>query len=156
MKVPPMRDHKCNRSRMFCLTLSSMAVISAISGCAGPMGELHQPPPGLAAVTAFDGSYHTTIRVSNSPATVAAQTQSWCDTPGQSVITVAGGQLAYTVPHPNLPGTPAPIFEATFAQDGSFLGQVINGTMSGRVTGSHITGKIDGQGCLYAFDGNRM
>jgi hypothetical protein len=72
------------------------------------------------------------------------------------VITVAKGQFTYTVPHPNLPGTPAPVFQATFAQDGSFFGQVINGTMSGHVTGSHITGSIDGQGCLYAFDGVRM
>ena len=119
------------------------------------MGELHPPPPGPAPITTFDGSYRATIRLGNSSAIASGTAQSWCQTPGQPLITVANGQLTYTVPHPNLPGTPAPVFSATFAEDGSFFGQVINGTMSGRVTGSHITGKIDGQGCIYTFNGDR-
>jgi hypothetical protein len=136
--------------------LGSMAALAAITGCAGPIGTLRAEPPGPPPVTAFDGSYRNTLRQSNASSAAAQQAQSWCQTPGQPVITVANGQFTYAVPHPGIPGTPSPVFQATFAQDGSFVGQVINGTMSGHVNGSRITGKIDGQGCIYTFEGNRI
>jgi hypothetical protein len=42
------------------------------------------------------------------------------------------------------------------AQDGSFSGQVVEGTISGHVHGAHIEGNINGQGCIYAFSGERI
>ncbi len=132
----------------------SIIVLLTIAGCAGPMGTIHSntvaPPP----VTSFDGAYQSTIRVTRTAATVAGT--ALCDSPGQPVITVANGQFSYAVPHPNVPGNPAPSYPATFAQDGSFSGQVVSGTISGQVRGTHMEGTIDGQGCVYGFTGDRM
>jgi hypothetical protein len=145
---------KWTRGKEFRAALGSIALLA--TGCAGPMGTLHSEPPAPAPVAAFDGSYRNTLHTSSASSAAAKQAQSWCQTPGQPVITVANGQVTYAVPHPDIPGTPTPVFQATFAQDGSFSGQVINGTMSGRVSGTSIAGKIDGQGCIYTFDGNRI
>jgi hypothetical protein len=104
--------------------------------------------------TAFDGSYQSTIRITHEAATVEGY--SWCQTPGQPIITVTNGQFIYVMPHPDLPGNhPPTAFPATFRPDGSFVGQSVQGTISGQVRGSHIEGSIDGVGCLYAFAGDR-
>ena len=131
--------------------LCSMVAILLIVGCAGPMGTIHTDTVPTPAVTAFDGTCRSTIRVTKG----FGQT-SWCDSPGQPVITVANGQFSYAVPHPNVPGNPAPSYPATFAQDGTFYGQVVSGTISGQVRGTHMEGSIDGQGCVFAFTGDRI
>jgi hypothetical protein len=41
------------------------------------------------------------------------------------------------------------------APNGSFLGQTVDGTISGQVHGTHMEGSIDGQGCGYGFAGDR-
>jgi hypothetical protein len=130
-----------------------MILVLATAGCAGPMGTIH-PDTTAGAVTAFDGSYQTTIRVTSTAA--AAQGTDWCMTPGQPVITVANGQFGYAVPHPNAPGNPTPVFQATLAQDGTFSGQGNGGTISGQVSGTHMQGRIDGMGCIYGFAGDRL
>jgi hypothetical protein len=127
-----------SRARLGPVVLTLMTI-----GCAGPLGTIHSdaPPP---PVTAFDGIYRGTIR--STSAAVAAQ-GSWCDTPGQPAITVVNGQFTYTTPHPEVPGNPTPDYEATMASDGSFYGQDISGTISGRVSGTHMEGKIEGEVC---------
>lgn len=132
--------------------LCSMVLLLLIAGCAGPMGTIHSDTTAP-AVTSFDGAYQSTIRITDTAGEVKGN--NWCDTPGQPVITVSNGQFSYAVPHPNAPGNPTPTFQATLAQDGSFSGQVVSGTMSGRVSGTHMAGSIDGQGCVYAFTGDR-
>ena len=133
--------------------LCPMVLLLIVAGCAGSMGTI-RPDTAAAPITAFDGSYRNTISVTSS-ATVAQGT-SWCDTPGQPVITVANGQFSYAVPHPNMPGNATPIFQAAMAQDGSFAGNSNGGTISGQVRGTHIEGNIDGAGCRYTFAGDRM
>ena len=76
--------------------------------------------------------------------------------PGQPVVTIANGQFIYAVPHPKVPGKATPAYPATMAEDGSFTGEIIAGTISGQVQGTRIEGRIDGSACLYAFAGNRM
>ena len=125
-----------------------------IIGCAGPMGVIHGGTVAAAPVTSFDGSYRNTIRVIRSAG--AAEGTTWCDSPGQPIITVANGQFNYAVPHPNVPGDATSSVQATMAQDGSFSGQVVGGSISGRVSGTHIEGTIDGQACVYAFAGDRI
>lgn len=131
-----------------------ITVLLTIAGCAGPMGPLRPGTKPVAAVTAYDGTYRTTLRSTNS--TRAALGSSWCDAPADIVATVTNGDLTYSVPHPNVPGNPTPAFEATFAADGSFSGQVNDGTLTGRVTGGQMEGRIDGAACSYAFTGQRM
>jgi hypothetical protein len=135
--------------------LFPMAVILLLADCAGPMGTLQGYPPPPPPVTAFDGSYRSTIRVAAAFGQVA-QTTTWCDTPGQSTVTVANGELRYSVPHPNIPGNATPTFPATMAQDGSFSGEVVLGTISGQISGTHMQGQIDGSACLYTFAGERI
>jgi len=133
--------------------LSTMVLVLVTAGCAGPMGTLH-PDSTAAPVTAFDGSYQTTIHVRFT----AAETQgsNWCQTPGQPTVTVANGALSYTVPHPNVPGNPSPTFLATMAKDGTFIGKGNDGTIVGQVSGTQMRGSIDGSACGYDFAGTRM
>jgi hypothetical protein len=136
------------------IRLCSTALLLVISGCAGQtavqQSNTTPPPP----VTSHDGSYRSTIRVTGMSR--QATGTNWCDTPGQPVIVVANGQFNYAVPHPNVPGNPAPVFSATIAPDGSFSGGATNGTIAGSLSGTHIEGRIDGEGCIYAFTGDRM
>ncbi len=125
-----------------------------IIGCAGPMGVIHGGTVTAAPVTSFDGSYGNTIRVIRSAG--ATEGTTWCDSPGQPVITVANGRFSYAVPHPNVPGDATTSVQATMTQDGSFSGQAVGGTISGRVSGTHIEGSIDGLACVYAFAGDRI
>ena len=80
----------------------------------------------------------------------------WCQTPGQPIVTISNGQFSYTVPHPNVPGDPSPTFQASMAQDGTFIGQGNGGTISGHVNGTHMDGSIDGSGCVYDFSGDHL
>ena len=148
--------HVCGGNRIAHLGrvwLCPLAFALMLTGCAGEMGPIRtepSPPP----VTSFDGSYRTIIRSTGS-ATVA-EAADWCQTPSQSIVTVANGQLNVAVPHPNLRGNPSPNYRATMAQDGSFSDQSASGSLSGRVSETDIDGRIDGAGCLYAFSGHRM
>jgi hypothetical protein len=130
-----------------------MGLLLMIGGCAGSMGTIHSDPPPPPPVTSFDGSYRSTIRTIH---TFAGQTNPWCDSPGQPIITVENGQFTYTVPHPNVTVGLDLRFPATIAQGGSFYGVIITGTISGRVNGTHMEGKIDGSACVYAFTGDRI
>jgi hypothetical protein len=53
-------------------------------------------------------------------------------------------------------GNPTPTFQAAMSLDGSFSGQANNGTIAGQVRGPHIEGTINGEGCIYAFTGDRI
>jgi len=130
--------------------LYPLSLMLIIGGCAGPMEQIRSEPP----VTSFDGTYRTTIRSVTS--FVVAQTTDWCESPGQPVVTIANGQFIYAVPHPKVPGNATPAYPATMAEDGSFTGEIIAGTISGEVQCTRIEGRIDGSACLYAFAGNRM
>jgi hypothetical protein len=135
------------------LSLCLMALNLALGGCAGSMGTIHADT-AAAPISSFDGAYRGTIRITSMAD--EAKGTSWCATPGQPIITVVNGQFGYTVPHPNAPGNPSPTFQATVAQDGSFVGQSNDGTISGRVSGTHMEGRIDGAACIYAFAADRM
>lgn len=118
------------------------------------MGTINPGPPAAPPPATFDGSYRSTVRVTGGAA--AAQGQNWCQTSGQSVLTVTDGELSFPLPHPNAPGQPTPVYQATMAADGSFTGQGVGGSLSGRVSGSRVEGRIDGQGCIYEFSGIRF
>jgi hypothetical protein len=132
-----------------------VAAVLIASGCAGPMGTMRPSESNLTPpVTSFDGSYRSTIRVTGSLGS-GRDTSGWCRSPGQPIITVTNGQFTYAVPHPNVPGNATPVFPATMREDGSFYGEIIAGTISGSVRGTHIQGMIDGSACIYDFSGDR-
>jgi hypothetical protein len=137
---------------MFQSRLCTMVLLLMIGGCAGSIGTIHSGPPPPPPVTSFDGSYRNTI---HSIHHLSGQMDTWCDSPGQPIITVQNGQFTYTVPHPNVTTSLTTAFPATVAPDGSFYGEIITGSLSGRVDGTHIEGKIDGSACVYTFSGDR-
>jgi hypothetical protein len=138
---------------MFQVRLCSVALVLMIAGCVdpAPVQQTKAPPSSL---TSFDGSYRNTIRVTGTAG--EAKGTNWCETPGQPIIRVSSGQFSYAIPHPNVPGNPTPIFQAVMSQDGSFTGQANNGTIAGKVSGPSLQGTINGEGCIYAFTGDRM
>jgi len=126
-----------------------ITVMLLTAGCAGSMGTIHTNPAPVPVAT-FDGSYRDTIRIAST--TVVAF---WCDTPGQPFITVANGQFTYVVPHINVIGSPAAMFPAVMAPDGSFQGNTNDGVITGHIDGTHIEGRLDGEVCIYTFSGER-
>jgi len=134
--------------------ISLYAISLLLGGCAGPMGPVRPASPPPQPVTTFDGSYRTTIKSESSFG--SPQENAWCDTPGQPVIAVSNGQFTYSVPHPNVPGEPTPVYLVNMAQDGSFYGETINGSVSGQVRGSSIRARIDGSACIYTITGTRI
>jgi hypothetical protein len=127
--------------------------IMVVAGCAGSMGTMRPDPSLTPPATAFDGSYRNTLVVTGTAGKMMEPT--WCESPGQPIITVANGQFSYAVPHPNIPGNATPVFQATMAQDGSFSGRVNDGFLSGHVHGTHLEGNIDGVSCRYAITGEK-
>jgi hypothetical protein len=130
-----------------------LPLLLLVSGCAGPLGTLRPSPPPPVPVTTFDGSYRATLSATGSFG--SAQRNIWCESPGQERLSVVNGRFSYAVPHPSIPGNPTPVYQATLAEDGSFTGQIVAGTIAGRIQGSRIEGDIDGSACLYSFSGER-
>ena len=125
----------------------------AVAGCAGPMGTMHTDTVITPPVTAFDGSYRTTLRSTESFG--SQMVSAWCESPGQPVVTITNGSFTFAVPHPNVPGNATPRFTATVADDGSFVGNLVAGTLTGRIDGTRMTGQIDGSACMYDLSGER-
>ena len=85
-----------------------------IASCGHPAAVI-QSQTEIPPTTAFDGSYQSAIRVIHEAAMVEGY--SWCQTPGQPIITVTNGQFTYVVPHPDLPGDhPPTAFPAHFGR----------------------------------------
>jgi hypothetical protein len=133
--------------------LFPIVLLLMTAGCAGSMGVMHTDT-SAGPVTAFDGSYRTTIQLTSTG--VATTGTDWCQTSGQPIITIAAGQFSYALPHPNIPGNPTPTFLATLAKDGGFIGQGNDGTILGLASGTHIEGNISGAACGYSFAGDRL
>ena len=72
-----------------------------IASCGRP-AAITQSQTETPPTTAFDGSYQSAIRVIHEAEMVEGY--SWCQTPGQPIITVTNGQFIYVMPHADLPG----------------------------------------------------
>jgi hypothetical protein len=134
------------------MRVCALAVVLLIGGCAGSMGTMHADPT-IAPATSFDGTYQSSISLTST--SDEAKSAGWCQTSGQPSIAIANGEFSYALPHPNVPGNPTPVFQATMAPDGSFSGQNNDGSISGMVRGTHLEGTISGTACVYAISGDR-
>ena len=127
--------------------------VMAIAGCtATPTPIDSAASPGPASAVSWDGIYRGTVHM---PGSVHGVQQQWCETNPQIVFLVTNNAFSYAMPHPNTPNNPTPVYSAMIAPDGSFRVGLTSGTMTGRVTGTHISSKIDGSACVYSFSLDR-
>jgi hypothetical protein len=130
-----------------------VSLATVLWACSSAQAPEPTPPPQPAV--SYDGRYVGTIRSVDS-----VQNQNWCTTPTAVTISVRSNSFEYTVSHPNLPNTPLynPAFTMHIAPDGSFKGpggELEIASMTGRITGTHMAGQIDGTDCSYAFSAER-
>ena len=127
--------------------LVALLAATTIVGCT----PAQSPPPTAAAPAAavsWDGTYRGTVQITGLGSGTLRQ---WCDTDPQIVFQVSHNAFSYAQPHPNAPNNPTPVYAATIAPDGTFNTTLASGTMRGRVTGTHMSGEIDGSVCVYSF-----
>ena len=122
----------------------------AIAGCTGtPRTQIGGAvPSGPEPAVSWDGTYRGSVQITGTGS--GAQRQ-WCETTTQIVFQVASNAFSYAMPHPNAPDNRTPVYAATIASDGTFKSTLNSGTMTGRATGSHISGVIEGSICNYSF-----
>ncbi len=124
----------------------------ALAGCASEP----KAPPGNAVAPAaqvsWDGTYRGTIQVTGTGSGVQVR---WCETDPRMVVQVTGNSFSYSMPHPNAPDNPTPVYSATIAPNGIFRAERISGVMHGQVAGTHMSGTVDGSVCVYAFSADR-
>jgi hypothetical protein len=131
-----------------------LALAVAVAGCAD---QAPQPmPPPMPAIS-YDGTYTGTISVSDAAVGMKA---SDCATEPRFSVNVTGNQFSFPLPHPAVSAnTPSlrkaatPVYNASIGPDGTIKGlsNDTNTPMSGRVTGTRMTGRIDGLLCNYTF-----
>ena len=132
--------------------LTAAIAVIAIAGCntstkSVPSGST--PPPSLVS---WDGAYSGTVQITGLGSGIQRQ---WCETDPQMTVQVTGNKFGYAMPHPNTPGNPTMVYSAAIAPDGSFRSDIGSGMMTGRITGTHMTGLIDGSACVYSFTMDR-
>jgi hypothetical protein len=133
--------------------LPVLGLATIVCACSDAQPPPPSPPPQPAV--SYDGRYVGTIRSATS-----IQNQTWCATPPSLTVLVSANTLSYSLSHPNLPHEPfySPNFAIHIAPDGSFNGpggDLAIATMTGQITGSHMTGEIDGMDCSYEFAADR-
>jgi hypothetical protein len=135
-----------------CHGLTAIIAVIAIAGCSPPSRSVSSGATALPPSVSWDGSYRGTVQITGLGSGIQRQ---WCETDPQMAVKVAANQFNYAMPHPNTPGTPDMVYSAAIAPDGSFRSDIGTGVMTGRVTGTHMTGLIDGSACVYSFTMDR-
>ena len=105
-----------------------------------------------APAVSWDGTYRGTVQITGLGSGMQRQ---WCETDPAMVVQVTGNSFTYSMPHPNAPGNPTPVYPASIAPDGTFHTEIGSGVMNGQVIGGHMSGTISGSACVYAFSMDR-
>jgi hypothetical protein len=80
----------------------------------------------------------------------------WCQTDPQATVQISNGSLTYAQPHPGYPDAPVVTYTATVTSDSKIAGTSDkNGTITGQIVTTHLTGTLEGLGCSYTLDANR-
>ena len=106
----------------------------AIAGCTATSTPIDSAAsPGPASAVSWEGNYRGTV-----------------ETDPQIAFWVTNNAFSQVLPHPNAPNNPTPVYSVMIAPDGSFRVCLTTGTTGGRVTGTHVSSKIDGSVCVYS------
>jgi hypothetical protein len=136
--------------------LATLATGLALGGCAAPSSQ----PVSAAPAVSYDGTYTGALTLTGVGAGVPRE---GCATSPQMTLQVKNNAFTYVQPHPNsnvtAPGMPtvsATAYTVAVAPNGTFSGQSdVAGTMTGAITGTHMTGTIEGIVCVYSFTADR-
>lgn len=140
---------------------ADIILIIAVGGCAasGPPATSPSPPPVRVSV---DGDYRGTIQLTSASSLISGAQSNWCNTPPALDLSLRNNTFSFVLAHPNIPKDSgyslSPTFSVAVAPDGSFDATSQNGEseMVGRITGSRMTGQINGTGCAYSFSAERI
>jgi hypothetical protein len=120
------------------------------------------PPPPPAPAISYDGTYQGAVVLKDIAAGVASV---GCAPNPHLVLQVKNNAFTYVQPHKSdllstTPGTgkgvASAIYTVAIAQNGSFGGQSQEaGTIAGVISGTHMTGTIEGLECVYSFTADR-
>lgn len=135
-----------------CHGLTAVIAVIAIAGCSPPPQSVSSGSTAPLPEVSWDGAYSGTVQITGLGSGIQRQ---WCETDPQMVVQVTGNKFDYAMPHPNTPGTPTMSYSAAIMPDGAFRSDIGTGVMTGRVTGTHMTGYIDGSACVYSFTMDR-
>jgi hypothetical protein len=138
--------------RFACPGLAAFMTVLAITGCSPPPPAVPGRSTAPPAAISWDGAYRGTIQITGLGSGIQRE---WCETDPRMTVQVTGNKFGYAMPHPNTPGNPTMVYSAAIAPDGSFRSDIGTGVMSGRVTGTHMSGLIDGSACVYSFTADR-
>jgi len=140
--------------------VANIILVTAVSGCSasGPPAAVSQP---AAVPVSFDGNYRGRIQLTSTSSLVSGAQSNWCNTPSEITLPIQNAAFNYVLMHPNVPRDSGDSLSPTFAvavnSDGSFNATSQNGEaqMTGRITGGHMAGRINGTGCGYEFTADR-
>jgi hypothetical protein len=110
-------------------------------------------------VASSDGRYQGSVQVTGVD---SGGDISWCETDRKLSWQVTNHMFTYVQPHPNAPhpasvDTRTTAYSGAISSDGSIRGTSnYSGAIEGRLTGSHMTGSINGAGCQYSFSADRI
>jgi hypothetical protein len=139
--------------RFGCPELTSVLAVVALLGCNPPSQSVSVAPAVPPTTASWDGAYRGTVEITGLGSGIQKQ---WCETDPQMSVQVAGNKFGYAMAHPNTPGNPTMVYSAAIGPDGSFRSDIGTGVMTGRVSGIHMAGMIDGSACVYSFAMDRV
>jgi hypothetical protein len=143
------------RAALICLGVGLTA--AACSDRTQPIAARTPPLPS----TSFDGRYEGTVRVIGTAVGMKVQD---CETTPRIAIDVRNNRFVYVQPHPNvatqvpeLREKTTPTYRATISPNGTISGlsDQTGATMTGRVSGTRMTGEVYGLLCYYSFTADR-
>lgn len=142
--------------------LAGLLMALAVAGCSVPSVPMPQGTiPAPATSAAFDGRYSGSLQVAGAATGLDPKA---CSPPPGIGFDVREGRFSLTVTHPEA-GLTSPdlrqksvvVYQVLIAPDGTVngLAEATNTNLVGRVSGTRMTGRIDGLLCSYTFTADR-
>ncbi len=135
---------------------------ATVAGCTNQSASMAGAGSASTPAVSFDGRYVGSVQVSGA---ASGTDERECATSPQISLQVTNNRFTYLQPHPNLANTApgvtaqntAATYVATISADGLISGDSgdLGGTIQGRVSGTHMSGTINGLLCFYEFKADR-
>jgi hypothetical protein len=142
---------------------SACVVIAlAVAGCAASSFTPVPAPTPPAPSVSFDGTYQGSVALTGVGAGVPSV---GCVTNPQVTLQVRNNAFTLSQAHPNDKGAgtaaetaeTTTTYAVTIAPNGTFGGQSqVGGSVTGVISGTHMTGTIEGLVCVYSLTADRV